>query len=47
MFRRVIIEGNAKCRHLKTDFAAGVFLSEAQNPQNTGKRGKGSEMNQR
>ncbi len=29
-----LIEGNAKCRHLKyqRDFAEGVFLSEAQNP---------------
>jgi hypothetical protein len=29
-------EGNAKCRHLKNDlkrdFAAGVYLSESQNP---------------
>jgi hypothetical protein len=29
-----LIEGNAKCRHLKklTCFAAGVYLSDAQNP---------------
>jgi hypothetical protein len=27
-----LIEGNAKCRYLKRDFAAGVYLSEAQNP---------------
>ncbi len=33
-----LIEGNTKCRHLKKidllrDFAAGVYLSEAQNPK--------------
>jgi hypothetical protein len=32
-----LLEGNAKCRHLKKlnlkrDFVAGVYLSEAQNP---------------
>jgi hypothetical protein len=34
-YRKIrLIEGNAKCRPLKNqrDFAAGVFLSEAQNP---------------
>jgi len=27
-----LIEGNAKCRHLKRDFETGVYLSEVQNP---------------
>jgi hypothetical protein len=35
--RLIVIEGNAKCRYLKKvtcrrDFAAGVYLAEAQNP---------------
>ncbi len=29
--KKRLIEGNAKCRHIK-DFAAGVYLSDAQNP---------------
>jgi hypothetical protein len=47
----ILIEGNAKCHHLKKyrqrDFAAGVYLSEAQKEYlfHTGKRG--GELNQK